>query len=268
MRKYITLIILSVLIFQNNSFAQSFELGGFFGISGYRGDLQYNNVDQGSQHLAYGLVGRYNFDENLAVRAHYYTGNISGSDIGTRNANRNLHFQSEIKEYGAQAEYNFWTINEGFDSRFTAYGFAGLSVFQFRPEALLDNQWVDLQSLGTEGQYLPGSNLQPYNLTQIAIPFGIGAKFYAGELTTISFEAGLRKTFTDYLDDVSTNYPDLVQLNEVNPTAAAASMRANELIDVNRSLANASGTKRGSDNNDWFWFTGVTFTMKLVDPYR
>ncbi len=261
--------ILIALIIPSISFSQSVEIGGFIGVSGYRGDLQYKSVDEGDQHLAYGLLGRYNFDDNLAVQAHFYKGNISGNDAGTTNTGRNLHFQSELKEYGVQAEYNFWTINEGFNDRFTAFGFAGLSVFQFRPEALVDNQWEDLHALGTEGQYQANSGKTAYNLTQIAIPVGIGAKYYAGEFTTIAFEAGIRKTFTDYLDDVSTNYPDLVELNESNPTAAAASMRANELIDVNKSLAGMSGTQRGNaDAKDWYWFTGVTITMKLIDPYR
>ena len=49
---------------------------------------------------------------------------------------------------------------------------------------------------------------KPYNLTQFAIPFGGGIKFRVSENVVLAYEVGFRKTFTDYLDDVSTFYVD------------------------------------------------------------
>jgi hypothetical protein len=49
---------------------------------------------------------------------------------------------------------------------------------------------------------------KPYSLTQMEIPMGFGAKYYIKENMYIGFEILHRKTFTDYIDDVSTNYID------------------------------------------------------------
>jgi hypothetical protein len=43
----------------------------------------------------------------------------------------------------------------------------------------------------------------------VAIPFGIGAKMNVSKKVGIGLEWGPRKTFTDYLDDVSGTYPDV-----------------------------------------------------------
>jgi hypothetical protein len=47
-----------------------------------------------------------------------------------------------------------------------------------------------------------------YSLTQLEIPMGGGFKFYLNESFYVGFEILHRKTFTDYIDDVSTKYID------------------------------------------------------------
>ena len=67
--------------------------------------------------------------------------------------------------------------------------------------------------LSTEGQGLadfPGQ--KPYHLTQFALPFGIGLRYALSDNVHIGFELSDRKTFTDYLDDVSSHYVDHEQL--------------------------------------------------------
>jgi len=49
---------------------------------------------------------------------------------------------------------------------------------------------------------------KPYKLTQINIPFGGGLKYYVSDRINVSAELLYRKTFTDYIDDVSTKYID------------------------------------------------------------
>ena len=70
------------------------------------------------------------------------------------------------------------------------------------------SQWIDLQPLGTEGQ---GTTAYPdrkkYSRTQIAIPMGGGVKISLNDNLNIAFSFSARKTYTDYLDDVSTTYP-------------------------------------------------------------
>jgi hypothetical protein len=41
---------------------------------------------------------------------------------------------------------------------------------------------------------------------QFVIPFGVGMKYSIDKSSSIGLEYGLRKTFTDYMDDVSTSY--------------------------------------------------------------
>jgi len=45
-----------------------------------------------------------------------------------------------------------------------------------------------------------------YSRIQIAIPYGIGLKYGYQRNWSFGFELGIRKTFTDYIDDVSTTY--------------------------------------------------------------
>ena len=76
----------------------------------------------------------------------------------------------------------------------------------------------------------PGNNNPPtkihYKKTQLNIPFGAGVKLALSDNIRVAGEFGFRKLFTDYLDDVSTNYPDLALLS---PTGADLSFRGDEL---------------------------------------
>jgi hypothetical protein len=129
--------------------------------------------------------------------------------------------------------------------KWTPYIYAGVAVYMHNPQAIAPakdlqgnalpdaGQYVDLQPLGTEGQYstLNSSDanygIKPYSLTQISIPFGIGARFRLNEVMDLSADIGFRYTFTDYLDDVSANYVNLGLLK--SPLAQAMSYRTNEL---------------------------------------
>ncbi len=106
--------------------------------------------------------------------------------------------------------------------QFTPYVYAGITVFHHNPQAYVGEnsglpeagEWVDLQEIGTEGQYadlLPGDvnhGIEPYERIQIAIPAGIGIRYRLNQVMDLSFETGFRYLFTDYIDDVSGNYVD------------------------------------------------------------
>ena len=52
------------------------------------------------------------------------------------------------------------------------------------------------------------------------MPMGFGFKSNIGPFTTLNIDWGVRKTWTDYLDDVSGMYADrsvLLQTREVTP---------------------------------------------------
>jgi hypothetical protein len=112
-------------------------------------------------------------------------------------------------------------------------------------------EWVDLQPLGTEGQYadLPdgaaNKGIKPYKRIQLGIPFGIGARFRVNHVVDVSGEIGFRYTFTDYLDDVSQSYVDLGVFGD-DVLAQSLSYRGNERFDA--ATINSFGTRTSTVN--------------------
>jgi hypothetical protein len=99
-------------------------------------------------------------------------------------------------------------------SRLNPYIFTGASVFHFNPKAQLDGTWYDLQPLGTEGQFITGGGYEkPYKLFQVAVPVGFGIAVQLNKKLRLKADFCHRFLFTDYLDDVSTVYPDLESLS-------------------------------------------------------
>ncbi len=256
-----------VLIFQLNASAQFLELGAFFGTSNYQGDLVPEIQVPNEYYPTLGLFGRYNFTSRISLKAHFYKGTIGGGDEYSDNESgrldRNLSFESNIYEFGLQGEISLFKYNV-FDKKrnITPYAFAGVAGFRFNPRGIYKGKWYELQPLGTEGQGLPGYE-KKYSLTQISIPLGGGIKFAFNRLASVGIEAGLRKTFTDYLDDVSGTYPDMALLFDARgEEAVALSYRE---FDINKALTkNPVGQKRGNpDAMDWYFFGGITISVNL-----
>ena len=220
------------------------------------GDLQSSHFEKEEFNLAMGAVGKYRINEFLNARASFTKATISGEDRG-RNIHRNLHFRSEIKEFNLLAEFHFLSFINGDRPMISPYVFGGVAAFHFNPQAVYKNQWYDLQPLATEGQ-------NRYGLVQVSVPVGFGTQVYLTDAISIGLEGGLRKTFTDYLDDVSSNYTDIDGLTETDPIAAALAFRTPEYMGE-ESLPNPMGQTRGNPNNkDWYFFTGMTFMVNIA----
>ena len=73
----------------------------------------------------------------------------------------------------------------------------------------------------------------------------------------------MRKTFTDYLDDVSSTYVDKAVLAAAKgATAAEMAYRGGEL--KNGPAYPADGTIRGGSKfKDWYYFSGVTISIGI-----
>lgn len=246
------IIIIAVFsVFTTGLQAQDWEAGGWVGTSHYFGDLN-PNYDFGQAELAAGIIARYNFNQRLAVKFGGNYGNISGSDALSDNVfqrNRNLSFRSEMLEGNLNFEFNFLTYEHGSKyNGFTPYVFAGVSLYNFNPQAQLDGEWYDLQPLGTEGQFRG----QEYNLTQVAMNYGGGFKFDLSFDWSINMFISSRRLFTDYLDDVSTVYADQGDLEEIRNEFS--------ILLADRSLNNSgtAGNQRGNaQNNDSYAFVGI-----------
>jgi hypothetical protein len=130
---------------------------------------------------------------------------------------RNLAFKSNLSEAYAAMELYPTVLFENFDGLFhkvRPYGIIGLGMFHFNPKAQYidpngNRTWVELKPLRLEGQGMAEyPDRKPYALTQLMIPMGFGLKYYITENMFVGFEVLHRKTFTDYIDDVSTTYID------------------------------------------------------------
>ena len=267
MYKKITLVCAFTFMLFTLTQAQNFEAGIFMGASNYMGDLPGGHVDSDKSSLAIGLFLKYNFTGYLSARLGYTQGRISGDDqfseLSTGRRQRNLHFESKIKEINILAECHFLAFAFDGDRPFLSpYVFAGIAGFHFNPKANIDNELVALQPVGTEGQGLAGGP-DKYGLYQIAIPAGIGIEIKVGGVAKIGFEIGIRKTFTDYLDDISTVYPDIEALAELDPLSASLSYRTPE-YDTAYGETNPVGNIRGNGSaKDWYGFAGLNFTFNL-----
>jgi hypothetical protein len=205
-----------------------------------------------------GFSFSHRFGPRYTVVSSFMYGNLRGSDVESADAGdlgnglfryqRNLSFRNRIKELSVVGTFDLFENQSTYISRvlWTPYAFIGLAVFHHNPQAQapafdLNGQplpeagrWVNLQPLGTEGQYADlestdaNAGIKPYKLIQFAIPFGLGVRFRLNEVMDFAAELGFRYTFTDYLDDVSQSYVDLGVFQN-NELAKALSYRSGEI---------------------------------------
>ena len=252
--------------------AQPFDIGVSLGVSNYMGDLIPSHVDTRESNMAVGVFGRYSWGYNLAVRGSYSRHKISGSDKlsdpGTGRRLRNLSFQSVIHEISVTAEYNIldYDVLEN-RNQFAPFVFIGIGVFHHNPKAYYNNEWVELRPLGTEGQLLSDPGGMAYSQWETVIPFGAGCKILLSEYVNLGIEFGFRKTFTDYLDDVSSSYPDLDALREAGQLRTIELSYRQPEIDPD-APANPAGMQRGqTGTNDWYMFSGITLSFNFGGGY-
>ena len=184
---------------------------------------------------------------------------------------RNLSFKSSIFEGYIGAEvYPLMAFQNYEISRFRLQPYFGLGVglFHFNPKANYNGQWVDLKPLRLEGQGMAEyPNRKEYSLIQMEMVMGAGVKYYIKENMYFGFEILHRKTFTDYVDDVSTDYinPALFA-NYLTPAQAtmARQLAYRETL-INPSMNRPYIDKQRGDpkENDAFFSGLLRFGMRL-----
>lgn len=238
------------------------------GASNYVGDLD-DNFTLPFTRPGLGAHAIFLFRPRFFLRVALFHGQITASDKNSVNFSgnqfRNLSFYSDINEAGLHLMYSLQSRKRGFSrrNRIAPYLFGGIAYYQFNPKRNVNGQAYELQKIGTEGQYLGGNYPAPYSLQEISIPFGIGFTFKLSSKFDLGAEIGLRKTFTDYLDDVSTVYPDKQALtSESGPVAAYLSDPSN---DPDEPQGRRAFSKRGNPTNkDWYVYTNIHLTYYLT----
>jgi len=259
MKYLFTLLIIPVFAFSQNT-----HVGFRFGLANYQGDLQEKRFTFKQAEMVGSVGVRYDLSEHLTARGFISYGTIKAADANNKSTSlqqRNLSFESRIKELELSMQYNLFSLN---DKWWTPYAFAGVAFFNFKSFAYDNNGTKTfLQPLSTEGQgFVSGKN--DYKRTVITIPFGIGAEYALNEDMRIGLELGYRRAFTDYIDDVSTTYVDAAQLLTARgATAVQMAYRGNGTYP-------AGGSVRGNaSNKDSYYFVQLTFTIRpYVDWYK
>ena len=255
--KHYLLFVCFILGFSHFANGQrGWEIGGLAGVSYYTGDLN-TSFDLTHPGLNLSAAARYNFDKRLCMKMGLNYGFISANDKYSSNdfeVRRNLHFRSNIFDFTGQVEFNFLPYTHGdTDEWFTPYVFTGFTVFKFNPQAKLGDEWIDLQPLGTEGQFRG----EEYFTTKLAIPYGLGLKFDINSEWSVNFEIKSHYLFTDYLDDVSDSYPDKEDLSKLNGDEAVL-LSDPSIPTIKGVKLGVLGRQRGNGKkNDTFTFVRV-----------
>jgi hypothetical protein len=243
------------LLFNNAVRSQDLEIGLFGGGSYYLGEL-----NPGKQFTftkpAFGGVLKYAHTDRWTFRINVLSGKVAGDDAVSKvNEMRNLRFTSSITEISAVAEFNFFPYFTGSNiTYFTPYLFVGPGFFFFNPKAEFQGEKISLRDMGTEGQ-IEGNG---YNISAFAAVFGMGFKYSINGRLGLGLEWGLRKSFTDYIDDISTTY--YVDFDKLSPGEIGVA----EFLSDPSPVKHKPGMQRGnSQNNDWYSFAGVTLSYRF-----
>lgn len=255
MPKILTFILL--LFAASNLQAQSWEMGGFGGGAGYMGDLNPNNPVKVSG-VAAGAFVKYNFNRYLSAKLNYTYGSISATDSTSSKKqfrDRNLSFTTKLSEVSLIAEFNFMEYMASVtNNKYTPFIYVGVGLVNYNPQTNYNGQTYDLQPLQTEGQ------AKPYSNSALSIPYGIGIKYNFSGQWNLAADIGYRQPRTDYLDDVSGNYPNKSTFS--NSVAAALSDRSGERTGV---YTGAAGTQRGDlRGRDTYLFVGLSISFTFV----
>ncbi len=193
------------------------EIGVFLGTAYYMGELNQSKVFY-QPDKAVSLLYKINFDSRYALRlsASYVT--LKGDDELSDHRyqiNRNHKFNVSLTELATMIEFNF---------------------LQYKPLSRYDFYSFYL-TLGVGMVIIPvEEEMSPFNPI---IPFGIGFKYAATKRVGISVEWLYKKTFTDYIDQLSE------QTYTQIPTFS------------NKQITN-------NQNKDWYSFVGITLTYKFA----
>ena len=293
--KYKSIYVIFILIFifegvysqkwkrDRKEFVMTLGATNFLGELGGRNQIGTNGImdlDFPSTNIVGGIGYRYKLYKKFAVKGNLFFGYVSGDDKETlepfRN-NRNLNFRSMIIELSGQAEWLFFRAREGHRYNLKGvkgwkhiyrefYLFAGFGGFYFNPKAQYNGDWYSLKELHTEGQGLTPTRTD-YSRFQICIPVGVGVKFAIDKKWSVGIEYGIRKTFTDYIDDVSTTYynPDELSINYGNTAAYCANPTNGSLS----SAVTSPGQQRGDPRDkDAYMFGTITVYYKIPKGFN
>lgn len=169
------------------------------------------------------LGARYRINHFVALRLNLQYGILKGHDQYTSYNGRrfrNLGFRSPLFEWGGLVEFYFIPDEPSGhkhkhrsrrgkkEKKLTGYIATGVAGCYFNPLGdYIDGTTYELALLNTEGQGILPSRPK-YDLTSFVIPVNLGFRYRLNPAFTIDLELCYRKSFSDYMDDISQTYVD------------------------------------------------------------
>ena len=221
-----------------------------------------------------GMIGfRYRFHPSFATttKLSYFTlkGDDKLSEESIRNA-RNLNFKTGVFELQQRIEWIAFSVekfsptyslpgkSKGKNKNQQYYLFTGLGAAYFNPKAEYNGKVYNLRELKTEGQ------AKPYSPITLTIPMGVGVRFGLGTSWRFGIEASYVKTFSDYIDDVSTVYADPNSFSD--PVASILSNPSDLSVTVGNGFNwFGAGYQRGdSKQKDAFYQLNFVITRNIT----
>jgi len=251
MRKLIVLAILLALPMISKA-QYYWDFGGGFGAANFLGEMGGEELTRRDFVADMKLVetrtavngfARYKISPMFSVKAGLSWAIVRGADSLCTNPARyyrNLNFKNNLFEAAAEFEWFFYEVNDlghtyRYKDNFRAYIGLGVGGVYHNPKAFYNDEWVPLRPLTTEGVR--------YTQVTLDIPASIGFYFTINKRYRIGWNLSWRTTFSDYLDDVSTFYPDPSVLP--NADAVALSDR------TNHAAADAFGAANPTYGQGW-----------------
>ncbi|MCO6499016.1 MAG: outer membrane beta-barrel protein [Vicingus serpentipes] len=213
---------------------------------------------------------RYRFASKIAVKTSLNYIRLSADDANTTNPHRrgrNLNFKNDMYELLVNGELYLYKVNDvgrrgTYSSDFNLYAFAGVGLFYSNPKGQTNSgDWVALQPLQTEGV--------AYSKFNFTIPVGLGFYYTMSRKYRLGLEIGWRTTFTDYIDDISTNYvahtdPTTAALANKNTQAVINSIEPVDGLPMPTVKTYEPGDKRGDPtHNDSYMTATVNFSWAI-----
>jgi len=260
------ILFLAVVSLPKLGFSQfKWDFGGSLGASNYLGDIGGKDkprrdfiydMNLTQTRLAAGGFARYKLTPVISIKTSLNYIRIQGNDALSPNPerfSRNLSFRNNMFELSSVGEYYFYKSSDmsgrsglrGSRKRvdFRTFVYAGVGALYSNPQAQYKGSWVNLRDYKTENV--------AYGPITVVVPVGLGFTYTINRHYRFGFDFGFRQTFTDYLDDVSTNYVSEVFEGENVPLGAAyATDRAN-LANRNVELTESASSKIGPANYGW-----------------
>ncbi|MFN7117643.1 MAG: DUF6089 family protein [Saprospiraceae bacterium] len=205
-----TLLMLMILLLPLGSLAQQkWEGTLLLGGANYQGDLVPTIYPYPKEtNLAFGVMGRYYFNPQWAMRMSVMYGKLSGNDANFERADfsqkRRFSFESQLMEAALLFEwepFGNWRYRHDsikFKKIISPYIFSGGAWGMSDPKV----RFADFQN----GEAPPGvqkDRAVEYPLQHFGVPIGGGIKVDVSRKVLLGVDGGMRLTFTDYIDGVS-----------------------------------------------------------------